>query len=136
MEVDRSPSLQDLRTHTHAPHFVGFGNPLLVGPNGNDKRAWDRQSCQKAASERPQVASRAVRATTSKFYRGNLADVELIRRQYPLPETAECAVAQSAGAPQTAVHLGEKATEKTVKGLCAGGVLANARIVHFATHGL
>src|SRR5262249_23530746 len=118
--------------------FVGFGNPLLVGPNGNDKRAWDRQSCQKAASERPQVASRAVRATTAKFYRGNLADVELIRRQYPLPETVDelCALAQSAGAPQTAVHLGDKATEKTVKGLSASGVLANARIVHFATHGL
>jgi CHAT domain-containing protein/tetratricopeptide (TPR) repeat protein len=118
--------------------FVGFGNPLLVGPNGNDKRAWDRQTCQKAASERSQVASRAVRATTAKFYRGNLADVELIRRQYPLPETADelCAVAQSAGAPQSAVHLGAKATERTVKGLSAGGVLANARVVHFATHGL
>jgi CHAT domain-containing protein len=118
--------------------FVGFGNPLLVGPNGNDKHAWDQQSCQKAASERPQVASRAVRATTAKFYRGNLADVELIRSQYPLPETAEelCAVAQSAGAPQSAVHLGEKATEKTVKGLSSSGALANARVVHFATHGL
>ena len=62
----------------------------------------------------------------------------LIRSQYPPPETADelCAVAQSTGASETTVHLGDKATDKTVKGLSAGGVLANARIVHFATHGL
>jgi len=64
--------------------------------------------------------------------------VGLIRSQYPPPETADelCAVAQSTGASETTVHLGDKATDKTVKGLSAGGVLANARIVHFATHGL
>jgi CHAT domain-containing protein/Tfp pilus assembly protein PilF len=118
--------------------FVGFGNPLLVGPSGNDKRAWDRQSCQKAAPDRKQVSSRTVRTTTAKFYQGDLADVDLLRRQYPLPETADelCAVAESAGAPQTAVYLGNRATEKTVKELSANGALANARIVHFATHGL
>jgi CHAT domain-containing protein len=72
------------------------------------------------------------------FFRGNLADVELLRSQHPLPETADelCAVASSAGAPEAAVHLGEKASETTIKVLSAGGALANARIVHFATHGL
>jgi CHAT domain-containing protein len=118
--------------------FIGFGDPLLVGPEGNDKRAWDRQSCQKTVPERARVASRTVGAATAKFYRGGLADVDLIRSQYPLPETADelCTVAQSAGAPLSAVHLGSKATEKTVKGLSASGALANARVVHFATHGL
>jgi hypothetical protein len=30
-----------------AQPFIGFGNPLLVGPNGRDRSAWDRQSCSK-----------------------------------------------------------------------------------------
>jgi CHAT domain-containing protein len=79
-----------------------------------------------------------VRAPLSQFFRGNLADVELIRRQYPLPETADelCAVAQATGASPATVHLGDKATEKTIKALSASGALANARVVHFATHGL
>src|SRR5262249_12996060 len=56
----------------------------------------------------------------------------------PLPETADelCAVAQSLGAQEGAVYLGDKANEKTIKGLSADGTLARARIVHFATHGL
>ncbi len=121
-----------------AQPFIGFGNPLLVGPTGSDKRAWERQSCPKEAPEGIRVASRTVRAPLSRFFRGNLADVELIRSQYPLPETADelCAVARSTGAPQAAVHLGDKATEKAIKSLSAGGALANARVVHFATHGL
>src|SRR5262245_23310449 len=46
--------------------FVGFGNPMLVGPNGNDKQAWDRQSCQKAdirasAGRKPRSAQRRQR---------------------------------------------------------------------------
>ena len=53
----------------------------------------------------------------------------------PLPETADelCTVAQLMGGT---VHLGEAATEGTVKRLSANGTLARARIVHFATHGL
>jgi hypothetical protein len=84
------------------------------------------------------VASRSARGTIHRYFRGNLADVELVRRQEPLPETAEelCAVARSAGSQETAVHLGEKASETAVKALSANGVLGNARIVHFATHGL
>jgi CHAT domain len=34
------------------------------------------------------------------------------------------------------VYLGEKANEATLKALSADGVLASARVVHFATHGL
>jgi CHAT domain-containing protein len=92
----------------------------------------------KTTPEGLRVASRSVRAPLSQFFRGNLADVELIRRQYPLPETADelCAVAQATGASPATVHLGDKATEKTIKALSASGALANARVVHFATHGL
>jgi CHAT domain-containing protein/tetratricopeptide (TPR) repeat protein len=117
--------------------FIGFGNPLLLGPDGNDRRAWERQSC-KGGSSQMQIANRRIRAATSDFFRGSLADVEEVRAQYPLPETADelCAVARSMNAGDEAVHLGEKASETTIKALSARGALANARVVHFATHGL
>jgi CHAT domain-containing protein len=117
--------------------FIGFGNPLLSGPNGNDRRAWEQQSCE-GPSTPVQIVSRSVRAAIPKFFRSGLANVEEVRAQYPLPETADelCAVAQSTGAGQAAVYLGEKASEKTIKALSADGTLARARVVHFATHGL
>jgi CHAT domain-containing protein/tetratricopeptide (TPR) repeat protein len=117
--------------------FIGFGNPLLLGPDGNDRSAWERQSC-KGSSAPVQIAHRSIRAAIPKFFRGGLADVEKVRAQYPLPETADelCAVAQSMGAGQGAVYLGEKATETTIKAVSANGTFAEARVVHFATHGL
>jgi CHAT domain-containing protein len=85
-----------------------------------------------------QIASRGVRGTIPKFFRSGLANVEEVRAQYPLPETADelCAVARASGAAESAVHLGEKFTETTIKALSADGGLARARYVHFATHGL
>jgi CHAT domain-containing protein/tetratricopeptide (TPR) repeat protein len=118
--------------------FIGFGNPLLLGPGGSDRRAWLRQACSEPSAGSSRVASRSIRAATTRFYRGGLADVDFIRRQYPLPETVDelCAVANSAGAQDGAVYLGQNATEKTIKALSASGALGNARVVHFATHGL
>jgi CHAT domain-containing protein len=118
--------------------FVGFGNPLLAGPDGTDRRAWARQSCRQIAAEPARLASRRMRGQASRFFRGADADVELIRSQAPLPETADelCAVARSLGAKEDSVYLGEKATETTIKGLSASGALAQSRVVHFATHGL
>ena len=117
--------------------FIGFGNPLLTGPSGTDRRAWDRRGCGQPAAA-VQVASRNVRSAIPKFFRGGLANVDEVRAQYPLPETADelCAVAQSMGIGERGVLLGEKATEANVKALSANGRLASARIVHFATHGL
>jgi len=85
-----------------------------------------------------QIASRRVRGAPSRFFRGGFADVELIRSQVPLPETAAelCTVARSLGAQDGAVHLGDKASETTIKALSANGSLSQARVVHFATHGL
>ena len=40
------------------------------------------------------------------------------------------------GAAESAIYLGHKATETVIKGLSADGTLAQARVVHFATHGL
>lgn len=133
-------SLKALRTmaksKASAP-FIGFGNPLLGGPDGSDRRAWARRSCD-APGVPMQVASRRVRSTMPKFFRGGLANVEEIRAQYPLPETTDelCAVARSTGAGDSAVYLGDKANERTIKALSADGTLARARVVHFATHGL
>jgi CHAT domain-containing protein/Tfp pilus assembly protein PilF len=134
-------SLKALRQFAKASRatrpFIGFGNPLLTGPDGRDRRAWQHQTC--SASPAPvRVASRGVRSTIPRFFRDGLADVEQVRVQYPLPETADelCAVAQSIGAGDTAVHLGERASETAIKALSANGILSQVKVVHFATHGL
>jgi CHAT domain-containing protein/tetratricopeptide (TPR) repeat protein len=117
--------------------FIGFGNPLLSGPNGSDRSAWERQSCTMSTASM-RIARRGVRGAVPRFFRNGLANVEVVRTQYPLPETADelCAVARSMGASQEAIYLGEKATESTIKAVSASGTLAAARVVHFATHGL
>jgi CHAT domain-containing protein len=117
--------------------FLGFGNPLIHGAGGNDRRAWQRQFCGGTAGA-VQTASRRTDRSPARLPRGNLADAEQVRAQSPLPETADelCAVAASLGAGDDAVHLGAKATERAVKELSANGTLARARVLHFATHGL
>ena len=117
--------------------FIGFGNPLLSGPNGADRSAWTRQSC-KTSSAPIKTVHRGIRGNSAQFFDGALANVNFVRAQNPLPETADelCAVAQSTGAAPTAVYLGERANETTIKALSASGALASARVIHFATHGL
>jgi CHAT domain-containing protein/tetratricopeptide (TPR) repeat protein len=129
---------QSARPSQASEPFIGFGNPLLLGPDGNDRRAWERQACARALPAPAQIASRGLRSATPKFFRSGLADVAEVRAQHPLPETADelCAVARLTGAAEAAVHLGETATEAAIKSLSADGRLASARVVHFATHGL
>jgi CHAT domain-containing protein/TolA-binding protein len=126
------------RTSQAKEPFIGFGNPLLLGPYGTNRSAWETQTCSRRATGTPRIAARGIRAPITSFFRGNLADVELIRSQQPLPETSDelCAVARSVGASERAVYLGEKATETALKALSKSGTLAGARILHFATHGL
>ena len=66
------------------------------------------------------------------------ADVAALRRQEPLPETADelCLVADALAAPADSVFLGARATEHTLKSLSATGALKSWRVLHFATHGL
>ena len=47
-----------------------------------------------------------------------------------------CAVARLTGSQEGAVYLAQNATETTIKALSANNTLAQARVVHFATHGL
>ena len=112
--------------------YIAFANPLLSGKEGKDKRAWDKQACP----EREELASSS--ATPPSSLRG-LTSAEEVRHLDPLPETADeaCAVARLLGAdPSHDVYLGAKATKAQVKALSDGGVLAKARVIHFATHGL
>jgi CHAT domain-containing protein len=62
----------------------------------------------------------------------------MIRRQQPLPETADevCAVARALGGAADDVFLGGKASEHMLKELSKEGRLGSSRVVHFATHGL
>ena len=68
-----------------------------------------------------------------------MTSAEEVRHLDPLPETVDeaCAVARLLGAdPSHDVYLGAKATKAQVMALSEGGVLAKARVIHFATHGL
>jgi CHAT domain-containing protein len=116
--------------------FVGFGNPLLTGHDGTDRAAWAKQSCPRASV--PALKAERRGRPPARMPRGGLANADELRRQPPLPETADelCAVARLLGAPADAVHLGQGASERSLKALSATGVLERARIVHFATHGL
>ncbi|MEP7246921.1 MAG: CHAT domain-containing protein, partial [Gammaproteobacteria bacterium] len=118
--------------------FIGFGNPVLVGPDGQDRAASAFQQCTQTSAHPIQQIPRAVRAPAAKFYRSGIANIEFLRAQYPLPETAFelCTVSRSLGELDDAVYLGKRATETAVKALSASGALRRARIVHFATHGL
>ncbi len=124
--------------------YMGFGNPLLLGPDGNDRSAFALKSCKNPASFQMAAAgaalpiiNRAPKDLSSLFVRG-LGVTETLRRQYPLPETAAelCAVSRLTGTREGAVYLGRNATESKVKDLSAKGLLGDVRIVHFATHGL
>jgi CHAT domain-containing protein len=117
--------------------YMAFGNPLLLGANGNDKRAWAKQRCAQPAAtwvaEARGIARRGVPLRA--------IDLAQLRAQEPLPETADelCAVAgalRALGQREDTVWLGERATERNIKALSHEGKLARYRVLHFATHGL
>jgi CHAT domain-containing protein len=133
-------ALSSAKTSAAAEPFAGFGNPLLNGQGGADKSAWAKQDCGKAAPpKRSRIASLAV--SIASLFRGGVPDVEELRRQIPLPDTADelCSVGRALGVPEAglskAVYLGERATVSNVKALSRSGDLARVRVVHFATHG-
>jgi hypothetical protein len=119
-------SLQTLRKYAKASHaaepFIGFGDPLLNGDpavQGDPVRAneaREKQHCRNGGDQQITSIStvgggtRALAVPTK-----GLVDVAFLRRQLPLPETADelCAVARDFGVdPETHVYLGARATEK------------------------
>jgi len=120
--------------------MIGFGNPLLDGPDSSygakAKLAREKRSCSETNSQRESTLF-GPRGGIQIESRGGLVDVARIRELVPLPETTDelCAVAHDLGANVGELRLGARATEREVKALSGSGELAQYRIVHFATHG-
>ena len=136
-------SLRALRRFVKASRatglYAGFGNPLLLGPDGTDRSAALNQSCPRVPAST--AAGGPVRVTPDARIvrvRRGLANVDILRRVSPLSETTDelCTVARELGASESDLHLGAKATETAVMTLNTSGALARYRIIHFATHGL
>ena len=130
-----------------AKQMIGFGNPLLDG-NQNDPEngAYFKEQ---AALARAQTGCAQTKAHSTTALRGlnrslspvpsqgTHVDVERVRHQAPLPETADelCAVARDLKTNVNDIRLGARATETEVKAMSASGALAQYRVLHFATHG-
>jgi tetratricopeptide (TPR) repeat protein/CHAT domain-containing protein len=125
--------------------MIGFGNPLLEGdPRGRPweaewaKLATEKQACNGLGGE-VQVAGvvRKTRGAPRVVMRGGYADLQHLRLQVPLPDTADelCAAAVALKLSPDDVLLGSNATETNIKRLSATGRLAEYRVLHFATHG-
>ncbi len=127
--------------------MIGFGNPLLNGDQNHPKfgayykelaqQARNKQRCPETAWQRVTALVGLRRGVTPLQTRGGLADVEFLRKQAPLPETADelCAVAHDVHADLGEIRLGARANEGEIKHLSETGQLAQYLIVHFATHG-
>jgi CHAT domain-containing protein/tetratricopeptide (TPR) repeat protein len=127
--------------------MIGFGNPLLNGRQNDPQfgeifkelaqRAREKERCPETAWQRVASLTGLRRGVAPVQTRGGLADVNFLRMQTPLPETADelCAVARDIGADMRQIRLGASATEREVKRLSETGQLAQYRILHFATHG-
>lgn len=131
-------SLRQLaRSSRAAKSYVGVGNPLLTGADGTDRRAFDVPGCEITPAANSRIASGTVKPA-SQVLRGAGVNLDALRRQSPLPETVDelCRVARFLGASPEDVVVGARATETSIKEMSSAGRLADARIVHFATHGL
>jgi CHAT domain-containing protein len=122
--------------------MIGFGNPLLDGPDSRyaelAKRARDTQRCpDRRLLRRSGEVAALQRGVETVATRDGFADLERLKHQTPLPETADelCAVARDVKADTRDLRLGARATEHEVKTLSTRGDLMRYRIVHFATHG-
>ena len=138
-------SLEALRRHARPSRadrpLVGFANPLL---SGDAKRPWEATAAEKAraitgCATRPGgavAALRGARRSVTPLAGTALASLDEVRALVPLPETADelCAVGNGLGADERDIHLGARATERSIKAMSAAGDLARYRVVHFATH--
>ena len=111
--------------------MTGFGDPLF---DPSQQGSGDRRGATK-----PGAVKRAARGVTNvaytDFWRGASVDRARLTQALPqLPDTADelNAVAKDLGASASDIHLGDDASETTVK----RAALADYSIVYFATHGL
>jgi hypothetical protein len=140
--VSSLKALRQLAKESHASRaLIGFGNPLLNGPDARYAKlaaaARSKTSCPELSKQRVAALTGKRRGVLPLTLRGGLADAGEIRSQVPLPETADelCAVARDLRASDNDIWLGDRATEAEIKRLSESGELAKYRIIHFATHG-
>lgn len=111
--------------------MTGFGDPLFnpSQENSGDKRGATKPGTIKSA------ARGVTNAAYTDFWQGAGVDRARLAQALPqLPDTADelNAVAKDLGVSSADIHLGEDASETTVK----RAALADYSIVYFATHGL
>ena len=128
--------------------MLGFANPLLDGNQQHQvdgdyykklaQMARAETGCAPAPKQRTAALRSLARSPAPVPQVGGLADLNHLRMQTPLPETADevCVVARSVGAEVSEMRIGARATEREIKRLSASGELARYRILHFATHGV
>jgi CHAT domain len=140
--VSSVKALRQLAKESHASGaLIGFGNPLLNGPDARyamlAATARSKTSCPELPKQRLGALTGKRRGVLPLSLRSGLADSWEIRSQVPLPETADelCAVARDLGVSEKDVWLGNRTTEAEIKRLSEAGELAKYRIIHFATHG-
>jgi CHAT domain-containing protein len=126
---------------------LGVGNPLLDGDQAHPQHgAYFKQQAQNARArtgcaqsvERRTATLRMIAGSRSPVpVSGQLADLNHLRRQEPLPETADelCEVVRTVGGNANEVRIGARATESEIKRLSSSGDLTKYRMLHFATHG-
>jgi hypothetical protein len=124
--------------------MIGVGNPLLDGDPASRpweaswaKLARDKQVCPQTLWKRVAGFVEKRRGVRKVPTRSGRADLEHLRSQSPLHDTAIelCAVAKDLRVPADDILLGAKASETAIKTLSDSGKLAQYRVVHFATHG-
>jgi tetratricopeptide (TPR) repeat protein/CHAT domain-containing protein len=124
--------------------MLGVGNPLLDGDPAS--RPWeakwaqlarDKQACSQTLWQRVAGLVEKHRSVQRVATRGGRADLDHLRSQSPLHDTADelCAVAKDLRLSADDILLGAKASEAALKTLSDNGKLAQYRVVHFATHG-
>ena len=125
--------------------MIGFGNPLLDGDPAERpweakwaKLARDKQVCPQTLWQRVAGLVEKRRSVREVAMRGGHADLDHLRSQAPLHDTADelCAVAKDLRLAPDDILLGAKATEANVKQLSSDNKLAAYRVLHFATHGV
>ena len=113
--------------------FAGFGDPLIGDESGiarGTRPKVDLASVFRSANVRGNATTGAANSQVAI----DIADVELIRRQERLPETADelRAMGKILNANPNSIWLRENATETRVKGMD----LSRYKTIAFATHGV
>lgn len=131
-------SIRALRQFAKAPGqqdpFAGFGDPLIGNTGGATRMARGKRAKIDIAAAFRNLAVKAKANAPINNQSAEIADVEVLRSQTRLPETADelLSMAQTLKADQNSIWLRQDATETRVKTID----LSRYRTLAFATHGV